>query len=280
MSTPWVSFDEVKKAVSLEMVLARYGITLRRVNKSSFRGRCPLPTHGSDDSKNSFGAHAGKNAWACQSRSCISARGGRRGGNVLDFVAVMERCSIRDAALKLYEWFLADGAKPALHAPPQHVAAETERDGTNKPLKFTLKGVDSTHTWLESRGIAKATAATFGVGFFPGKGMMAGRIVIPIHNSTGELVAYAGRAVDDTTEPRYLLPSGFVKVNELYNLHRAIAAGGSRGSGSSRRVLRRNESLRSRLSSCHRPNGFVAIRHTSRTDCDKLYKGHRDARRR
>jgi DNA primase len=141
----------------------------------------------------------------------------------------MERCSIRDAALKLYEWFLADGAKPALHAPPQHVAAETERDGTNKPLKFTLKGVASTHTWLESRGIAKATAATFGVGFFPGKGMMAGRIVIPIHNSTGELVAYAGRAVDDTTEPRYLLPSGFVKVNELYNLHRAIAAGGSRG---------------------------------------------------
>ena len=53
---------------------------------------------------------------------------------------------------------------------------------------------------------------------------MSGRLVIPIHNERGELVAYAGRAIDNT-EPRYKLPAGFHKSLELYNLHRAIAKG-------------------------------------------------------
>src|SRR5207249_4757461 len=48
------------------------------------------------------------------------------------------------------------------------------------------------------------------------------RVVIPIHNSKGELVAYAGRSVDDA-EPKYRFPAGFHKSVELYNLHRVLA---------------------------------------------------------
>jgi DNA primase len=51
------------------------------------------------------------------------------------------------------------------------------------------------------------------------KGSMSGRIVIPIHNQHGQLVAYAGRAIDGS-EPRYKLPAGFHKSLELFNLHR------------------------------------------------------------
>jgi DNA primase len=50
---------------------------------------------------------------------------------------------------------------------------------------------------------------------------MHGRVVFPIHNEQGELVAYAGRAIDET-EPRYKFPAGFHKSLELYNLHRVI----------------------------------------------------------
>jgi DNA primase len=49
---------------------------------------------------------------------------------------------------------------------------------------------------------------------------MHGRCVIPIHNLKGELVAYAGRAIDGS-EPRYKFPAGFHKSLELFNLHRA-----------------------------------------------------------
>ena len=48
---------------------------------------------------------------------------------------------------------------------------------------------------------------------------MHDRIVIPIHNSEGELVAYAGRSIDGS-EPRYKFPAGFHKSLELFNLHR------------------------------------------------------------
>jgi DNA primase len=51
---------------------------------------------------------------------------------------------------------------------------------------------------------------------------MSGRVLIPIHNERGELVAYAGRAIDDT-EPRYKLPAGFHKSQVLFNLHRVTA---------------------------------------------------------
>lgn len=54
---------------------------------------------------------------------------------------------------------------------------------------------------------------------------MSGRVVIPIHNAAGELVAYAGRAIDGS-EPRYKLPAGFRKSQELFNLHRAITGAG------------------------------------------------------
>ena len=55
---------------------------------------------------------------------------------------------------------------------------------------------------------------------------MAGRIVIPIHDENGLLVAYAGRSIDQT-EPRYRFPARFRKSLVLFNLHRAAAAGKS-----------------------------------------------------
>lgn len=100
----WVDFSGVKSAVSMEMVLEHYGIEIRKVNRFSRRGKCPLPTH-TGDSKNSFSVNSDKNAWACHVGSCVKARGERKGGNVLDFVAVMESCTIRDSALKLQNWF-------------------------------------------------------------------------------------------------------------------------------------------------------------------------------
>jgi DNA primase len=48
---------------------------------------------------------------------------------------------------------------------------------------------------------------------------MAGRVVIPIHDGKGNLLAYAGRALGKE-EPKYLLPGGFHKHLVLYNLHR------------------------------------------------------------
>jgi hypothetical protein len=160
----------------------------------------------------------------------------RIGGNVLDFVAAMEKCSIRDAVIKLQMWFLvpaagantADGKEPHAEISPgkELVRRPTSQSGSdlevvepNKPLTFQLQNLDCAHPYLTERGVDELTARQFGVAFFPGKGTMHGRVVIPIHNANGELVAYAGRAIDEV-EPKYKFPVGFRKSLELYNLHR------------------------------------------------------------
>ena len=201
MASQWVDFATVKEAVSMEMVLAHYDVRLRKINQSSLRGKCPLPTHTGSSSGDSFGVHIGKNAWACQSDSCVKARDGKKGGNILEFTALMEGCSIRDAALKLRDWFAVATAAPPENKPVERAERElvSERKegsdvGENRPLQFTLKDIDSGHPYLASRGISKETATEFGAGYFPGRGSMAGRVVIPIHNRDGKLIAYAGRS--------------------------------------------------------------------------------------
>lgn len=236
----WVSFDEIKKTVSLQMALDHYGIQLRHAGPNVLRGKCPLPTHASKTSTESFTATLSKGVggvWACQSQSCIKTRG-RVGGNVLDFVAAMEKCSIRDAAIKLQTWFLVpaagkpsppDGKEPRAEISagkepePERISKEKSdavgESKSNKPLSFTLQKIDGGHPYVKERGLTEETARILGVGIFPGKGTMRGRFVIPIHNAKGELVAYAGRSIDGA-EPRYKFPAGFHKSLELFNLHR------------------------------------------------------------
>lgn len=208
-----MDFAAVKRAVSLEAVLRYYQVPGLRRRRDQLQGRCPIHRGKRDDS---FRAHLAKNAFqcfACQAR-----------GNVLDFVVAMEKCSIREAALRLQRWFAIGGSTdlPAPSAPKGELVRKEE--GGNAPLRFALTGVEHHHPYLAQRGIDAATALAFGVGLYPGPGLMSGRIVIPIHNPRGQLVAYAGRAPDGRP-PKYKLPAGFRKGLELFNLPRAVATG-------------------------------------------------------
>jgi DNA primase len=87
------------------------------------------------------------------------------------------------------------------------------------PLSFSLRL--GWHPYLEERAVDPATAAWFGVGYYAGGGFLRHRIVFPIHDPEGQLVAYAGRSLDDG-EPRYLFPPGFPKSQVVFNLHRAV----------------------------------------------------------
>ena len=226
MSRLWIDFRAVKASVSMEMALAQYGVMVRRLDRCCLRGRCPLPTHASKSSAQSFIVNTERNVWACHSRSCVTARGGRLGGNVLDFVASMENCSLRAAALRLQDCFGMNSSLASSGAPVDTGAEpDVSRNGdSNRPLPFTLTGIDSRHRYLAERGISPETAQHFGIGLFPGKGSLAGRIVIPIHNEDGILVAYAGRGLG-RAEPKYRFPTRFRKSLVLFNLHRAVQHG-------------------------------------------------------
>src|SRR3989442_8045628 len=111
---------------------------------------------------------------------------------------------------------------------PQEPGYEFGSDGLTqpsvdvpRPLSFVLSGINHTHPYLAERGINPDVARLFGVGHYAGRGIMSGRIVIPIHSLEGALVAYVGRSID-ALEPRYRFPAGFRKSRLLFNLHRAM----------------------------------------------------------
>ena len=217
MRPGWVDFKTIKVKITMETVLSHYDVRLRRVGADEFRGKCPLPTHSSRSSNDSFSVSFTRNAWSCQSSSCIAARSGHVGGNVFDFVAEMERCSIREAAVRLQH---------SLTENPRPPVTSTRKDSDtyppeNRPLRFALRNVDHRHPYVALRGVNEQTARHFGIGHYDGSGFLSGRVVIPIHNEHAELVAYSGRAIDQT-EPKYRLPRGFRKSHVLFNLHRVL----------------------------------------------------------
>jgi len=232
--TKFVDFKAIKAAITMEQLLQHYGILDQfKPGTDSLNGPCPIHK-GSNPTQ--FRISTTKNIWNCFS-DC------EHGGNTLDFISKMEKCSIHAAALKAIEWFnldpeamtvsddKADTAEPKASAPASKPAARLaapskftpESNTPNVPLKFRLDKLERSHPYLtEQRGLTPETIVDFGIGYCV-KGMMADRIAIPIHNANGEVVAYAGRFVGEPPEgtPKYKLPPGFRKSQELFNIDRA-----------------------------------------------------------
>ena len=114
----------------------------------------------------------------------------------------------RKAALFLQKTFVGqDGEeREKRKAAPQE--ATRERSGredieevtagavVNAPLDFELQGLAYDHPYLRERGFTEETIKTFGLGYCH-RGLMKGRIAIPLHDTDGTLIGYAGRIVDE-----------------------------------------------------------------------------------
>jgi hypothetical protein len=112
MGGDMLNFEEIKR-VRITDVVGRYGLKLR------FKGEwgsaaCPLPTHKAGDRGRNFTVNVRENYWRCFSETCNANNEGRKGGDVINFVALMENCRERDAAQKLAGWYglNGNGSKP------------------------------------------------------------------------------------------------------------------------------------------------------------------------
>src|SRR5262249_49317118 len=141
-------------------------------------------------------------------------------GSILDFVARLERTGIRQAAELVARWS-GEAATITQYPAETRIDERPKRCGMNKPLRLQLK-LDPEHPYLSRRDLSLATISRFGLGYCD-RGLMSGRIAIPIHDHNGQLIAYAGRWAELSApdgRPRYLLPRGFQKQLVLFNLHR------------------------------------------------------------
>jgi hypothetical protein len=108
----------------------------RRIRTTrALRAADPIPRRGV---ATAFPSVPSRNVWSCRSQSCTQAHGGRPAGNILDLVALMEGCSIREAALRLQGW--------SAPMPPrrQKPVEDTSTPALRKPFVFSYLFIANT----------------------------------------------------------------------------------------------------------------------------------------
>jgi DNA primase len=223
----WIDFKELRSQLDFAEVLRHYGVEVK-ADGDQHHGFCPLPSHKGKRNSPSFSANLKKGIWQCF--GC----GGK--GNILDFAVLMEAgnpeigADLRRVAATLREK-LGGSSTPVKKAAIDADGA-TENAIVNASLDFELKALDAVHPYLPGRGFTPETIARFGLGYCS-KGLLAGRIAIPLHDDEGRLIGYAGRLVDNgrisEENPKYKFPGRrvrkgniyeFRKSHVVYNIHR------------------------------------------------------------
>lgn len=232
-----LDFKALRAQADFARVLAAYDIEAVKDGSRPDQLKALCPFH--EDTNPSLKINTARNIYHC------FACGAK--GNVLDFVTAMDGTDIRTAAKHLADICGVDAdvpvapasrpkrSSPATPAPAPPTASETpEQDAVvpepevieNPPLSFTLKlSQDEALTaWLVAHGIDADAVETFGLGRVSPRSKTIGeRLGIPLHDKAGQLIGYCGRCVDDNPpedRPKYILPKGFRKELEIFNLHR------------------------------------------------------------
>lgn len=245
--------DQVKSAVNIVDVIQEH-VRLRPSGPSRYMGLCPFH----NEKKPSFTVHVVHQFYKCF--SCGVS------GDVFKFVMETQGISFYEALKQLAERYgipmpkrsqFADedarvrGAVVEMH----EIAQESFHAG----LAARPCG-EPARAYLAQRGVARETAEQFGLGYsersghalarlFADRGFTSAqieqsglvgkrpdgtfydrfrnRLMFPIHNEAGKIIAFGGRALAADDEPKYLNSPEtpiYKKSHVLYNLHRAKEA--------------------------------------------------------
>jgi DNA primase len=248
--------QELKSRVDIVAVIGER-VRLRKNGPNSYKGLCPFHT----EKTPSFNVHADKQFYKCFGCSA--------GGDVYRFIMEMEGITFYEALKELAERHGIPLPKRAQYADDEsrlrealfqmhELAAETFRANLRGPAGETARA------YVVRRGLKPDTVEQFGLGYsdrsgrallrlFEERGFTApqieqsglvrkrddssvydyfrGRLMFPIHNEAGKVIAFGGRALSDEDQPKYLnsptvpirMPI-YEKSKVLFNLNRAKAA--------------------------------------------------------
>lgn len=202
------AMKDLKKQVSIGRVLEVYnlGAHLKR-HGDQLVGRCPLH---SGDNPNAFRVHLARGLW-----NCFTACGG---GDIIDLVRNIEKCSKAAAARILENIIAATPASVPFSHPP----------GASSTIPFR-RGIPlnpRTPFLQETKGIKVETALRFEAGLpDPKSTFLRGTVAVRLHDMRGHPIGYCGRRLDGDAISRWgkwRFPSRFPKGKILYNAHRAL----------------------------------------------------------
>jgi len=196
-------FAAIKERTPISTVVSMLGLKMRG-KAPQFRGPCPACRSGGD---RALAVNTDKASYYCFAHG--------RGGDVIGFVAHIRGISQYDAA----KWL--EGDTPTVSTLPQPHPEPQPRNGVRQELA-PLQYLEAGHEAVQSLGVSIKTAEHFAAGYAP-KGIMRGRLAIPLHTLDSILVAYVGVAVSEEQSPRLHFPNGFAPESLIFNGHRVGA---------------------------------------------------------
>jgi len=241
--------EQLKSSVDIVSVIGEY-IRLRRSGANRYMGLCPFHQEKSP----SFTVHVVHQFYKCF--SCGA------GGDVIKFVMEKEGISFYEALKSLSERYGIPMPKRSNYADEDakvRAALLAMHEQAQENFRANLRSAagEAARAYIARRGLAPETIEQFGLGFsdrsgralvrlfeqnhFPAAQMeqsglvgkrqdgslydrFRNRLMFPIHNESGKIIGFGGRALADDDQPKYLNSPEtdlYKKSNVLYNLHRA-----------------------------------------------------------
>jgi DNA primase len=244
--------EQLKSSVQIESVIAEY-VRLRKSGANRFTGLCPFH----NEKTGSFTVNTAKQRYYCF--GCHAT------GDVVHFVMEMEHVSFYEALKSLAERYGVPMPKRSQYADEDSKARGAVyqmHELAQEVFRANLTGDmgDAARSYIARRGLMPETVEQFGLGYsdrsgqallrlfeqrgftsaqmeqsgLVGKrqdgslyGRFRNRLMFPIHNESGKIIGYGGRALSSDDEPKYLNSPEtpiYRKSQVLYNLHRAKEA--------------------------------------------------------
>ena len=240
--------EQLKSAIDISAVVGEY-VRLRKSGTQRSMGLCPFHNEKSP----SFTVHAVHQFYKCF--SCGA------GGDVFDFVMRIEGVSFYEALKMLAERHGIPMPKRSVVADDESKLREAvfrmhELALENFRSNLQAQAGEMARGYLARRGVSPETIAHFGIGYsdrsgrtllrlFEQQGLSAAleqsglvrkredgsfydyfrnRLMFPIHNESGKIIGFGGRALAEDDNPKYLNSPEtpiYKKSHVLYNLHRA-----------------------------------------------------------
>ena len=196
-----IDFSELKQRVTIEQAAEWLGLPMKK-SGGQLRGVCPVCKDGGD---RALVITPGKGLYYCFGKC-------RKGGDAISLVSLVRGCTLREAAVFLSQ--MPGGAKATANGSRNGSPQPKPEEGRLKPLDY----LQATHEAVQALGVSAETCTRFGAGFAP-KGIMRGRFAIPVHDRSGTLLAYCGRATGGES-PALIFPNGFDPRAVIFNAHR------------------------------------------------------------
>ncbi len=243
--------EQLKSSVDIVKVVGDY-VRLRKLG-NSYKGLCPFH----NERTPSFNVHSVQQYYKCF--------GCGKGGDLIKFVMEIENVPFYEALTMLAERNGIPMPKRSDYSDPESKLRESLFSAQEIALKHFRQNLHSnngTHarSYLKNRGLDGALAAEFSLGLSTRSGnalccllqqqgfsadqivesglalrrddgglydRFRGRLMFPIHNESGKVIGFGGRALEPGDEPKYLNSPAtklYDKSRTLYNLHRARQA--------------------------------------------------------